>query len=162
MGHYTKLLRLGKNELKLTSKDNLLKYFLDERPNGIEALDIDKSVEGILYYLSEWPLLQETEFIYEKLDVRCNKNLSLFEDPAWKVWVIEPSEVQELNSLLFTYSEGNLQNNFDPEGMTARQIYPQIWDREDAYNYLSAHFLSLKSFIAKAAQLSQIIVITTN
>jgi Domain of unknown function (DUF1877) len=63
------------------------------------------------------------------------------------------TEVQKVAAALIGVSESEFRARYDPTGLTAADIYPQIWEEgEDALNYITDNFLEVKSFYVDAAK----------
>jgi hypothetical protein len=61
------------------------------------------------------------------------------------------AEVAEIAAALDPITPDDLRSRFDPQGMMAAQIYPEIWDRDpaadDTIGYLVEYFEMLKPFV---------------
>ena len=118
--------------------------------------DVDKAWHGIHYLLtgSDWqgelPLFNAVlggkEFGSEDLG---------YGPPRY----LTKEEVQELNEALEKISWNELEKRYDPLTMSKLEIYPDIWDDEDALEYLEHHFNALKNFLADTARQEKALVL---
>ncbi|HHX01343.1 MAG TPA: YfbM family protein [Firmicutes bacterium] len=63
---------------------------------------------------------------------------------------LKPEEVAALAEGLGKVTQEDLYNKFSPDGMT--DVYPDIWDEEDAFEYLLDNFFQLSEFFMAAAK----------
>jgi len=68
--------------------------------------------------------------------------------------VLRSVDVAACNAALEVLSDDDLAARFDPADMTAKEIYPEIWDRDpqedDALGYLMEYVDVLRNFIRRA------------
>jgi hypothetical protein len=67
--------------------------------------------------------------------------------------LLPPADVKALDTALNAFSDQDFARKFDPHGLTAADIYPQIWDEplEDLLQEYNGYFHELKSLIKQAA-----------
>jgi hypothetical protein len=65
---------------------------------------------------------------------------------AWDAYVVAET-ARHLRAISFE----DLARHFDPVRMTEQDIYPAIWERDDALGYLKAHYAGLVEFFEAAA-----------
>jgi hypothetical protein len=76
--------------------------------------------------------------------------------------VLEPAQVAELDTALAGISDQEFGSRFDPIGLAAAEVYPQIWDEpaEDLKQEYGSYFQEMKRHIHHAAQEGLALVVT--
>jgi len=142
--------RLAGDEMldELLREPGHLDAFVDEE--GPE-LNLDQAWHGLHYLLagSARPVTGPRGYL---LGGRLLGTTSIGFGPAR---VLTSGEVAIFNDLLQCISLADLRRRFDPEAMSAAQVYPDIWERaltgeQDVFAYLAEHFTTLRRFIAGA------------
>lgn len=67
------------------------------------------------------------------------------------VRLLRPEAVGRVAAALRGVSIEELRSRFDPDAMTAAEIYPDMWTRDDFDEYLARYFTELRDFYAEAA-----------
>ena len=117
------------------------------------SVDLDKAWHGIHYLLTHtaW----EGDY---PLDLLVNGgtpvgDIDVGYGPARTFTAAETREAYEALALL---SDEDLKQRFDPADMMAKEIYPEIWDRDpeedDSLAYLIENVETLRSFLRETAQ----------
>lgn len=122
-----------------------------EDPAPLAIVDVDKAWHGLHFLLTsiaestgageDAPLAQAIlggEPLHEDEDVR----------------VMTAAEVRAVAAALAVITKDQLRDAFDPEAMSAADIYPDIWvrDGEEALDYLLIHFPTLVGFYRSSAE----------
>ena len=123
-----------------------------------DTLDLDKAWDGIDFLLSNG---KKDAGICRLLTM---KSVEIHEEIGYgKPRVFHARQVQEFNSFLETVSAEALQQRYDPQEMTRANLYPKgiwnSWDRDEALDYVTAHYTALQSFIRETAQLNQGVIV---
>jgi len=154
------LLRVKKSELDEYLQDSSLleeRIYQDdgEEPN---LIDIDKAWEGIIFLLTGSNLAEAEDplvailFSGQLLD----EEQDLGYGPAH---YLTPQQVVELNDELAKFSVEDSKEKFNTEKMMELGVYPEIWDEGDqAFDYLSEHFLILQQFFNTAAANNEAVI----
>jgi hypothetical protein len=154
------LLRVTKSELDEYLEDCSLleeRIYQDdaEEPN---LVDIDKAWEGIIFLLTGSNLAEAEDplvailFSGQLLD----EEQDLGYGPAH---YLTPEQVVELNDELAKFRVEDLKEKFNTEKMMELGVYPEIWDEGDqAFDYLSEHFLILQQFYSTAAANNEAVI----
>ena len=126
----------------------------DDEPSDIAAVDLDKAWHGIHYLLTggAWngePPLNALVAGGEELVDR---------DEEWGYGpprAFRSAETVTFGDALDALSNDELSSRFDPVDMLAKEIYPEIWDRDpeddDTLAYLMENVDELRQFIRRAA-----------
>lgn len=125
----------------------------DDSANDSSVIDLDKSWHGIHYLLTGTAWEGEPP-----LNVLVAGGTSLPDpDEEWGYGpprLLRPGEIAAVNRALDALSDQDLSGRFDPADMTAKGIYPEIWDRDpqedDALVYLMEYVSALRDFIRTA------------
>jgi hypothetical protein len=86
----------------------------------------------------------------------------LGDDDEMPVRWFTPEETAEIHRALSAVSDKQLWSRFDPEAMEEQQIYPGIWDEDEAdlkEEYLG-YFHELKAVVAEAVKANQGLVVS--
>ena len=67
--------------------------------------------------------------------------------------------VARIHAALAPITTAVLLARFDPADMSAKQIYPSIWDRDDSADELLQSYVELKTFIAATAAASDAVLV---
>ncbi len=159
------LLRVTKAQLSEYLQDSSLlldNVYQEETEEGNPNLkDIDKSWNGIIFLLtgqnvddSNHPLISVL-FSGQLID----ENQDVGYGPAH---YLTPAQVKELNDQISVISPQELSKRYDAERMTALNIYPDIWNDEDALDYLITYFKSVQSIYVLASEKDEAIITFIN
>lgn len=113
-----------------------------------ELLSIDKAWHGLHYLLNgdpwagQWPLY-DAIMGGERLG-----NEDVGYGPAR---YLTPAQVADIAEVLSVIRPDELEGRYDAEAMTTAEIYPGIWEQEDALDYLLSHYANLVQFFLEAA-----------
>lgn len=117
---------------------------------GVEG-DLDKSWHGIHYLLtkSAWGGDPPLNFI-----IAGGQEVGQIDVGYGTARVFRASEVQEIASALEDLDNAELERRYDPEDMSRKDIYPEIWERDskDSLEYCLDNFNNLKTFIKAASE----------
>jgi hypothetical protein len=126
-----------------------------EYPNPA-LLDIDKAWDGISFVLRQ---IDPTEalaqtilsgtLVDEEQDFGCGPAHYLTSD-----------EVAHFNGILSKISKADIVAHFNATKMMDDDIYPKIWEDEDALDYICDNFEAMQIFYAQAADSKQAIIAT--
>ena len=155
------LLRVTKAQLSeylLDSSLLLENIYQEETEEGNPNLeDIDKSWNGIIFLLtgqnvdnSDHPLTSVL-FSGQLID----KNQDIGYGPAH---YLTPAQVKELNDQISIISPQELAKRYDAKRMIKLNIYPDIWNDEDALDYLITYYKSVQSIYGLAAENEEAII----
>lgn len=152
------LLAVTNEELQsFLSDSSLLEDKIYNDAANAQLEDLDKTWEGILFVLTGQSVQTLTHpmgcVLFSGQLVDADQDLGY--GPAH---YLTPAEVTELNQSLASLTEAQLREKYDGDKMNALGIYPQIWDEEDAFDYLYGNFTTLQQMFARAAQNNQAII----
>ena len=118
---------------------------------GIET-DIDKAWHGIHYLLTTSADAGEPPWSFLVSGGRDVGDVDVGYGPAR---VFTAAETKAIEAALARLTEVELRSRFDPQDMKAKEIYPDIWDRDpkedDTLGYLIEYFRLLRGFLRQAA-----------
>ena len=122
-----------------------------------QHLDLEKSWDGIFFLLtgegygqSDHPLASvfcSGQYIDEEQDLGYGPGQYLL-----------PEQVVDLTRQIAVFTPDFLLSRYHPEQMKALQIYPDIWEEEDAADYLFVYFAKLVRFFNEASSNGEAIV----
>jgi hypothetical protein len=124
--------------------------------NDEDGLYLDKSWHGIHFLLAgkDW---ETTEGAGEAI---------LGGDPIGEddgygpARLVTADRVHTVAAALRTVDEDTLRGRYDAEGLTAAEIYPEIWDEADVLDeYLLPYFQDLRSFYLAAADAGEAVLL---
>lgn len=75
---------------------------------------------------------------------------------------LTPEQVKELHDQISIISRQELTERYDTKKMAELNIYPDIWDKEDALDYLIKYFESVQNIYALAAEKEEAIITFIN
>ncbi|MER7002836.1 YfbM family protein [Dactylosporangium sp. NPDC000555] len=130
----------------------------DEAEMPDPALDLDKSWHGIHYLLTGTPW----EIGSDAAGAAILGGDEIGEDGGYgPARLLRPDAVRGIAAALDGLSIEVLRARFDPQAMTAADIYPTIWaDGIDEFDsYLAPHFTELRSFYRTAAAGGQAVLL---
>lgn len=120
--------------------------------SGAEGLttDLDKAWHGIHYFLTgtAWEGEHPRNFLLgggtEVGDIDVGYGAAR---------VLTAAETREALNVVNELSYEDLKARFDPQDMLAKEIYPDIWDRDpkedDTFGYLDEYFQTLRGFLSQ-------------
>lgn len=159
MGISAQYLRVSEEELSLHKAKSII---LEDRIEHIDAvdsnwLDIDKAWDGIIFLLTGngsekahgdlLRIIVSTRYVDESLDFGYG--------PAHYV---DAEEVKELYQKIAHFDRNTLLQRYDPSKMKELNIYPDIWDETEAFNYLFHFICEIQAFFRKAASNNEAII----
>lgn len=116
-------------------------YKEHERPH----CDLDKAWHGLHFLLTGTAWEGEEPACYL---VRGGEDLGDADELGYNViQALSPPRVQRLAAFLNSLSRQELERRFDPERMMALDIYPEIWTRDSACEYLLDASDELRTFV---------------
>jgi len=76
--------------------------------------------------------------------------------------VLDHTGVAALNAALAAFSEADFDRRFDPDGLSAADIYPQIWDEplEDLKEEFFGYLQEMKAHVKRASEAGQALLVT--
>ncbi|RYU93833.1 YfbM family protein [Emticicia agri] len=153
------LLRVTAIELEAFRTDSSLlieKLNNEEEPN---LIDIDKAWAGIIFLIDKQTIYDGPDSILFGRRV-IDRKQDLGYGPAY---YFIPDQVKESNERILRISEEELRNNYDAKAMMEAEVYPEIWEDEEAgFNYLLSFFKKVQSFYAKASSNNEAIITFLN
>lgn len=156
MGMIGNLLRVTQAELDSYLKDSSLLeksvYNDDTDEENPKLTDIDKSWDGIIFLLTGNGFADDSHPLVRVLfsGQIIDEDQDLGYGPAH---YLTPAQVAELNTQLAAITVADLKQKYDPQKMTALEIYPNVWDEgEEAFSYLSEYFVTVQKEYAEAAK----------
>lgn len=158
MGMICTLIRVSANELEAYQKDSAL---LAERiNNGIDDpcfYDIDKSWDGIIYLLTGSNSSDTTQYLSRIIfsGQLIDKKQDLGTGPAH---YLTPQQVKDIHDRIKAIVPASLKEKFDAAAMKELGVYPNVWDHEDAADYLIEYFETIQEIYALAVDKSEAII----
>lgn len=161
MGMICELRRVSESQINelLEAPENVIEFleFTDE--DSDHSTDLDKAWHGIHFLLtgSVW----EGE---EPLNFLLGGELIGTEDVGYgPARALHSKQVENVDAQLSVISTDDFRRRFDPVRMTQESIYPEIWNRDpaedDTLGYLVDYFETLKTFVHKARENKQALLI---
>jgi hypothetical protein len=140
-------------------------YVAPEHPPAADdrGLDLDKSWHGLhfLFTGTAWEGQEPGCFL-----VRGGEEIG-DEDSESQPRVLDANQVRQFSAFLSSLSAVEFEHRFDPERMTALEIYPErIWKRDPAahgestFEYLRQAFDDLRPFVGAAAEQGDAIIVS--
>jgi Domain of unknown function (DUF1877) len=137
------------------SFDELTRY---DNPSSVNV-SLEKAWHGLHFLLAgtAWEGAPPLDFI-----VSGGKPLEDSDQGYGPARLLGPAEVREIHSALAEIGDGDLWARFDPDRMTAEEIYPLIWDEppDDLRDEYLMYFRQLKAFVAEAERQGHSVVVT--
>lgn len=139
--------------------DNIYQEETEEGNPDLE--DIDKSWNGIIFLLTGQNIDDSTHPLASVLfsGQLIDENQDVGYGPAH---YFTPEQVRELNSQIAIISPQDLTERYDAKKMIELNIYPDIWDDEDALAYLITYFKNVQNIYALATQKEEAIITFLN
>ena len=125
----------------------------------IPQLDIDKSWDGIIFLLTGNSSRNLGTNILGKVLLgsgTIDENQIIGYGPAR---YLLPEEVKTLNNKIKILNPDDLKFRYDPAKMILEDVYPAIWQEENAFDYIKEYFIELQSFYQHASWANEAIVI---
>jgi hypothetical protein len=125
---------------------------------GGAAVDLDKAWHGIHYLLtgSAWEGDAPLNFL-----LHGGEPLGDEDGDELVPRVFDNAEVRQVDAALSPLDANWLRGRYDPQAMQAQDIYPDIWDQDEALPFCLEHFGALKDFVAQTARQERGMVIFT-
>lgn len=167
MGMIAKYLRVSQAELETYSKDSSKledRIYREDNAEDPNLINLDKAWEGIFFLLTGAGL-SNIEDAKEPLSLLLNTALEIDPEqdmgygPAMYNTI---SQVKEISAALNIITTDDLYTRYDAEKMTALGVYPEIWDEEDAVEYLIEKFDMLKAFYNDAVSEQHAVIFFIN
>ena len=157
------LLRITEAELEMCLKNSAVlenRIYNDESEND-QLVDIDKSWEGIIFLLTGQNLSNAVHPFVSVLfsGQLIDEEQDLGYGPAH---YLTPEQVVQLNNEISKITTDELRMRFDPDKMSVLEIYPMIWEEDEAFEYISDGFLTLQQVFSNAAKRGEAIVTFLN
>ena len=162
MGMYCIFHRISLEKLEsyLENSDLLEEDFYSNEVSQIPQLDIDKAWNGILFLLTGGSLEDAENHILGKVILGSadidKKKIIGYSSARYLL----PEEVKSLNDKIKTLNTDDLKYRFDPLAMKKLEIYPNIWEDKNSFEYLQEYFMQLQSFYQHASWANEAIVIS--
>lgn len=123
---------------------------------GGDAVHLDKAWHGIHYLLtgSAWEGDEPLNFLLHGGDPLGDE-----EGDELVPRVFDLAEVRRVDAALAPLDDGQLRRRYDPRAMRQQDIYPAIWDEDEALPFCLEHFGALKDFVAQTARQGRGLVI---
>ena len=159
------LLRVSEAELEEYLKDSSLledRVYDDESETEDESLDdIDKTWEGIIFLLTGQKLENANHPLVNVLfsGQLIDEEQDLGYGPAH---YLTPEQVKELNNQISKITVADLKQKFNPSKMTELEVYPTIWEEDDAFEYVADGFSALQNIYAEAVKNDEAIITFLN
>ncbi len=158
MGMICNLLRVTRTELEEYLKDSSLldnRLYDDESDDeNSNLVDIDKSWDGIIFLLrrqksdgSLTKVIFSGQIIDEEQDLGYGPGQYL-----------TPEQVKEMNEEISKISIDELSEKYDASKMIELEVYPNVWEDENALNYLTEYFKTIQEVYAKASKNDEAII----
>jgi Domain of unknown function (DUF1877) len=161
IGNYRRITidRLAKLQNELDSIADFLLSHNDPEFSSEKYLDIDKSWHGIHFLLTGdrvegKPPLENAILGGSPLGDPEHPQLD------YGVRFLIPNEVQEVAKALSQMAESELRSRFNPELLSAANIYPNVWERgAEELDYLMFYYVRLVKFFQAAAENNEAMLI---
>lgn len=160
-------LRVSQAELEAYIEDSSKlenRVYRDDNGEDPNMVDLDKAWEG-LFFLLTGASLSNIENATEPLSLILNTTLEI--DPEQDMGygpamynTIE--QVTAISAALDIITTDDLYSRYDGKKMLALGVYPEIWDEEDAIEYLIEKFDILKAFYNDAVAERKAVVFFIN
>ena len=127
------------------------------------STDVDKAWHGIHYLLTGSADEGEKPWSFLVSGGREVGDIDIGYGPAR---VFTAAETKSIYQALTSLSEDDLRARFNPDEMTAKDIYPEIWSRgspdDDTIGYLVEYFRLLRGFLQQAvdAEVGMVVVLS--
>ncbi|MFD2554786.1 YfbM family protein [Sphingobacterium tabacisoli] len=123
-------------------------------------LDLDKAWEGIFYLVTGSSLADAFTNELPQLPLlfgpsQIDPELDMGYGPAT---FTTPEQTKEMYNIIKDLSRDELTSRFDSDKMFEQDLYPDIWDDENALEYLLDFFEDLKGFYKDAVENNQAMV----
>jgi len=124
------------------------------------STDLDKAWHGIHYLLTKtaWEGRAPLNFL-----VAGGRQVGKIDVGYGPARVLSAAETQAAHAALALIDDETLRARFDPADMAAKEIYPEIWDRdpehEDSLDYLLEYAGILRTFLAQVVERKQGLVV---
>jgi hypothetical protein len=159
-------LRVSGAELDEYLQDSSLledRIFDDESDDG-SLEDIDKSWEGLLFILTGQNLegMENQEHSLSKVFFSgqvIDNEQDLGYGPGH---YLTAEQVKHVNAEIAGISSADIKAKFDAKRMTELEVYPNIWDEEEAVNYLAEYFTTVQDVYATASKNNEAVITFLN
>jgi hypothetical protein len=124
------------------------------------STDLDKAWHGIHYLLTgtAWEGREPLNFL-----VSGGREVGDIDVGYGPARVLSAAQTRAAHEALAQVSDDELRRRFDPDEMTRKEIYPEIWDRppeeDDTLGYLMEYVGVLRGFLAQAVDQGQGLVV---
>jgi hypothetical protein len=150
MGMICNMLRVSLSQLESYLQDSELLANRIHADNDPQLYDIDKSWDGIIYLLTGSNSSDTTQFLSRIIfsGQLVDKNQDLGTGPAH---YLLPAQVRDINDQIRGIDALSLKEKFNAEAMKELGVYPNVWDHDDAADYLIEYFETIQEIYAAAA-----------
>lgn len=155
MGVTCVICRVSAKEFKTAKADRLAER---TRYGAKGAVDLDKSWDGILWLISEER--REREFMLVDASLPETQALMPTERlDGTDVAYATPKAVLAITTALDAFDEETLREHFKPKAMKSADVYPNIWDQPESFDYLASSFEQLRDMYRKAAEAGDYVLV---
>ncbi|ABG58373.1 conserved hypothetical protein [Cytophaga hutchinsonii ATCC 33406] len=158
-----KYLRVSQAELEAYLQDRSMlegRIYSENIASDHNLIDLDKALEG-LFFLLTGASQTTIEKATEPLSLILTGTLII--DPeqdsgCGPVTYMTSEQVKRISAALDRVTADALYSRYDADKMMALHIYPEIWNEDDAIEYLIENFDRLKAFYNAAVSENQSVV----
>lgn len=157
MGMICNMLRVSLSQLETYLQDSELLANRIHAENDPQLYDIDKSWDGIIYLLTGSNSSDTTQFLSRIIfsGQLVDKNQDLGTGPAH---YLLPAQVKDINDQIRGIDPASLKEKFNASAMKELGVYPNVWDHEDAADYLIEYFETVQEIYASASANDEAII----
>ena len=158
MGMICTLIRVSANELEAYQKNSaLLAERINKETDDPCFYDIDKSWDGIIYLLTGSNSSDTTQYLSKIIfsGQLIDKEQNLGTGPAH---YLTPQQVKDIYNQIKAIVPASLKKKFDAAAMKELGVYPNVWDHEDAADYLIEYFETIQEVYALAVDRNEAII----
>jgi hypothetical protein len=158
MGMICTLIRISETELEAYQKDSsLLAGRISKETDDPYRYDIDKSWDGIIYLLTGSNSSDTTQYLSRIIfsGQLIDKEQDLGTGPAH---YLTPQQVNDIHDRIKEIIPASLKEKFDAVAMKELGVYPNVWDHEDAADYLIEYFETVQEAYALAVENKEAII----
>ena len=158
MGMICTLVRVTATQLEAYQKDSsLLADRIHTDTDDPFRYDIDKSWDGIIYLLTGSNSSDTTQYLSKIIfsGQFIDEEQNLGTGPAH---YLSPEQVKDIHKQIKEIIPDSLKKKFDAAAMKELGVYPNVWDHEDAADYLVEYFETIQEVYALAAAHNEAII----
>jgi hypothetical protein len=158
MGMICTFIRVSTAELEVYQKDSsqLSERINKETPDPF-FYDIDKSWDGIIYLLTGSNSSDTSQYLSKIIfsGQLIDKEQDLGTGPAH---YLNPQQVKDIYDQIKEIVPVSLKEKFDAASMKELGVYPNVWDHEDAVDYLVEYFETVQEVYALAVEHNEALI----